>query len=1057
VGSGGANRTPVVGIGASAGGIDAFRSFFMHMPLDTGLAFVVILHLPADRKSLLAEILGRFTSMKVIDASDGCTLQPNCVYVPPPGIAVRMHEGRLYSQRHEVDDARETAPIDIFFDSLGTALLEEAVGVVLSGTGSDGALGLKAIRTRGGLTLAQQMDGTAAQYDGMPSSAIAAGVVDIIAPVERMAAHILSARQARLNADAAVQPSTEQIESARLQICQALQRQVGHDFSGYKESTFLRRVQRRMQVLDITDLNTYVARLNSDPPEVLMLFRDLLIGVTSFFRDVEAFEFLQREIVPRLFEGKAAEATVRIWVAGCATGEEAYSLAILMREHMDAMRETPPHVQILATDIDDAAIATARAGRYPGTLLDGMSPTRRARFFVAGRSGTYTVSRDVRELCTFSAHSLTRDPPYSRIDLVSCRNLLIYLDMDLQKTVLPALHYALLPGGTLLLGSSESISQHETLFATIDRKHRIFERRDTPTPPLRQPAGRTLQWGQEKNGNSDGFDSTGRKGVSKLLNRANLRVLERYAPAFVVISADGDIAQYSSRTGKFLEAAPGLPNQNAFAMCRHGLQVPLRDALHQAIDTGRTSERTYMPYATSGEPLGRVTLVVDPLPDQGATALYLVLFIEGTSSDGELSTQRMSEAGIGSTPDRQMEYELRDAQDQLRLLTEEHGTALEELTSANEELRSINEEFQSTNEELETSKEEIQSINEELQTVNSQLSSKLEELDGKNSDLQNLFESAQVATLFLDPYLIVRGFTPAVASIYNVIPSDIGRPLSDIVNQLKYTDLRADVERVLNTLQPLERRLGRIDDQAHYLMRILPYRTPDSTVDGTVITFVDVTSIVQAEQHQRLLVDELNHRVKNMLTVVISMATQTLRRSTTLQEFSDNYLGRVHALAAAYALLTHQSWQTVPLRDLLTEELRAFSAFDRDNVWLDGPPLLLQPRAALALGMAIHELATNAVKYGALSVPLGTVRVTWRLEEADPSQFVLEWIESDGPPVSPPTHHGFGRTLIERGLTADLSAQVQMEFPVEGVRARVRASYASVFSPDTAREPGTSW
>ena len=1048
------NHAPVVGIGASAGGIEAFRAFFEHMPEDSGLAFVVILHLPPDKKSLLADILGRCTPMPVIDAHDGCPVAANCVFVPAPGMAVRFTDGRLYSHRTAADEPRDPNPIDIFFDSLATGLHEDAIGVVLSGTGSDGALGLKAIQAKGGITLAQQMDGGTGQrggltqYGGMPASAIAAGVVDIVAPIDSMAAYILGARQARTRSAPALEPATEEVEAARLRICQLLLRHVGHDFSGYKESTFLRRVQRRIQMLNIDTPAAYVARLESDAAEIGMLFRDLLIGVTSFFRDPDTFELLQRQVVPRLFAGKSADDTIRVWVAGCATGEEVYSLAMLMREYMDTRQEQLPRVQILATDIDEAAVATARAGRYPATLLEGISAPRLARFFSAGRAGSYTISKDVRELCTFSAHSLIRDPPFSRINLVSCRNLLIYLDSDLQNVVLPALHYALVPGGTLLLGSSEAIAQHDSLFTTVDRKHRIFERRDTPTPPLRQTAARNLLLGLTSGGSADGVEGINHRSAARLLNRANVRVLERFAPAFVVVGAEGDIAQYSSRTGRFLEAASGLPNQNVFAMCRHGLQTPLREALRQAAESGRTAERAQIPFGDPDEPMRRVTLVVDPLPKQGAAALYLVLFIEAdrqeeaAQQDAQSSQERVADSRWSDQHDRQLEYELRDTQDRFHLLTGEHGAALEELTSANEELRSINEEFQSTNEELETSKEEIQSINEELQTVNSQLSTKLEELDTKNSDLQNLFESTQVATVFLDPHLIVRGFTPAMASIYNLIPSDIGRPLSDIVSQLQYAGLHEDVERVLNTLQPLERRLSRHDGTAHYLMRILPYRTPDSAVNGTVITFVDVTSIVEAEQHQKLLADELNHRVKNMLTVVISMATQTLRRASTLPEFSANYLGRVHALASAYSLLTNQSWQTVPLRDLLDDQLRAFASVDRKNILLDGPALLLRPRAALALGMALHELATNALKYGALSVPSGTVRLHWRLEQgADTPEFVLQWRETDGPPVHAPAHRGFGLALIERGLSGDLSAHVAVEFAAEGVRATLRAPY----------------
>lgn len=394
-----------------------------------------------------------------------------------------------------------------------------------------------------------------------------------------------------------------------------------------------------------------------------------------------------------------------------------------------------------------------------------------------------------------------------------------------------------------------------------------------------------------------------------------------------------------------------------------------------------------------------------------------------------------------SNADHHLENELRDTREQLQSITEEHDTALEEVRSTNEELHSVNEELQSTNEELETSKEEIQSINEELQTANAQLADKVDELDHKNSDLKNLFEGTQVATVFLDPYMIIRGFTPAVASIYNLIPSDKGRPFTDIVGRLRYSELREDVAHVLTTLGPLERRIERDDNAMHYLMRILPYRTPESTVDGVIVTFVDVTSIVQAEKHQRLLVDELNHRVKNMLAVVVALARQTMRRSGTMEEFSENYLGRVHALASAYSLLSNASWKTVSLRDVVMEELKPFLENEGKNAVLRGPLVLLPARAALSLGMAIHELTTNAVKYGALSVPEGKVSVIWSVEnnEEGGNRLTLEWVEQDGPPVEAPEHRGFGTMLIERGLKQDMRAEVTMDFAREGVRAKLTA------------------
>ena len=924
------------------------------MPPGHGLAFVVILHLPANRKSMLPDILSRWTSMRVVEATDNMPVEANTIYVPPPQATTTLVDGHLHILMPSPQGPREGRLIDHFFDSLASSLRECAIGIVLSGTGTDGSLGLKAIKENGGLTMAQGADGTSPEYDGMPTGAIATGAVDLIASVEAMPGHLIRLTDAWLKPpDLTAETPPEAIEGARLAICAILRSRLNHDFTGYKQKTFLRRVQRRMQVLNLPDMRDYVERLREDREEVVLLFRDLLIRVTSFFRDADAFDALARIALPRLFQGASAGTTIRVWVPGCATGEEAYSLAILLREHMDGLEEAP-RVQVFATDIDEPAIAAARSGRYPTTLLEGLSEQRRNRFFTQTNTA-YVVTKEIRELCTFSEHSLVRDPPFSRIDLISCRNLLIYLDNDLQTRVIPAFHYALVPGGILLLGSSETTTRHEELFTTLDKAARIFQRRDVPSPPLKIFA-------EGLGGHSNGMSS----------KQADCPSPRPWIAATAPRSGDGKSGHDQAGPNG---VSAGAQPVNGFAATR----------------------------------IGRV---LSP------------------------ALRRFSPGALV----RDLQDHLSQTAGELQAVREEHETALEELRSSNEELQSVNEEFQSTNEELETSKEEIQSVNEELHTVNLQLSDKVDELDRTNSDLKNLFESTDVATIFLDRHLVIRGYTPAVGTIYNLIPSDHGRPVTDIVHHLTYTGLRDDVSYVLNTLEPLERRVSHEDGETHYILRILPYRGPNSEVNGTLVTFLNVTSIVLAEQHQRLLVDELNHRVKNMLTVVISMAQQTLRRAATLDEFSSAFMGRVHALTASYTLLSRQNWSSVPLRDILVEEAKPYLSLDGSNIGFEGPLVLLNPQGALAIGMAIHELATNAVKYGALSTPDGSIRVSWKVEDNGGTQeLLLDWVETGGPLVAEPTHRGFGMTLIERGFAHELSGQAFLEFRTDGVRARLIA------------------
>ncbi len=866
---------PIIGIGASAGGIDAFHLFFQNMPAKCGMAFVVILHLPADRKSMLTEILARWTSMQVIEVTNRVAIKPERVYVPPPHAIVTLEDGHLIVEMPPAGSERVLRPIDAFFDSLGSALRERAVGIVLSGTGSDGSLGLKAIKECGGLTIAQGSNGTSPEYGEMPAGAIATGAVDLVAPVEDMPSHLLRLRERStgLN-DPHLDASTT--DTLRLEICEILLSQLGHDFSGYRSQTFLRRVDRRMRVVNAATLPEYIVRLKDDHAEVTHLFRDLLIRVTSFFRDEETFEILAAKVIPRLFEDKHADGTVRIWVPGCATGEEAYSLAILLREYLDSLKGAP-RVQLFATDIDEPAIATARLGRYPKTLIEGLSAERRGRFFDFS-NGSYAVAKEIRDLCTFSLHNLIRDPPFSTMSLVSCRNLLIYMNTELQNRVIPVFHYSLIPGGMLLLGSSESVAQHSGLFATVDKAARIFRRLPGRSPELQ------MQWQR-------------------------------------------------------------LPQD-----------------MRQSSDPGTTSRGTHtargnMPSLQLPSPVERFKELLGDDPVDPGTGAHLRGAIKILCEE-------------------------------LQSLGEEHQTALEELRSANEELHSVNEEMQSTNEELETGKEELQALNEELHTVNFRLTEKVDELNHTNSDLKNLFESTQIATVFLDRHLVIRSFTPAITGVYSLIPSDLGRPLTDIVSHLKYASLREDVAFVLSTLAPLERRVDRDDHTIQYIMRIVPYREPDSTVTGALVTFIDVTNIVKAEEalvaadvRKDVFLATLSHELRNPLAPIrtagellqspklspedLNRARSIIGRQVThMSSLLDDLLD-VSRITRGTFLLKKEYASIRAVMDDAIEAVRGALDAKRHTLRVDSPsdrPVVVEVDP-VRITQALTNLLTNAVKY----------------------------------------------------------------------------------------------
>ena len=1024
---------PIVGVGASAGGIEALEGFFRGMPDNPGIGIVVLTHLNPERESILHEIIARYTKLEVQVAADGARVGKNCVHVLPADTILGIENGSLTIIRPDTR-FRERKPIDVFFSALALDIGEYAAGAVLSGSDGDGTLGIKAIKERGGLTLAQTRNGFGPGHPGMPDSAISTGYVDLAIPVEAMGGKLVEfARGLRLldgiAEGSAPQPDDAAMEIERLEIYAILRNQVGHDFSGYKPKTFLRRVQQRMQVAHLATLPAYVARLRQDPAEAHALFRDLLINVTNFFRDADAFENLASQIIPKLFERRGADDTVRVWVPGCATGEEVFSIAILMREHMDTLTAVP-RIQVFATDIDEHALAVARAARYPAALLDSVSPERRRRFFI-GDGGSYVLAKEVRDLCVFSPHSVIRDPPFSRMDLVSCRNLLIYFGPDIQGQVIPTFHYALRPGGFLFLGTSENISQFRELFSPVDKKHRIFRSRDDVSPAYRMPLS-VRGWRSPP-----GVDANRKIAGTTLGIRQSVQtqVLDRFAPAHVVVNREGDVVYYSTKTGKYLEAAPGVPNRQLLTMARRGLRLDLRTVLREAIESDGSVSRNGVVVEGEDGRVQIVTLTVEPMSEPEEEPLYLVVFTdEGNSLSREEAAARsgtLQHDGVSLS----LERELRETRDRLQSLVEEYETALEELKSSNEELQSVNEELQSSNEELEASKEELQSVNEELHTVNGELNGKVEALDRANNDLQNLFNATNVATVFLDRQLTIRNFTPAVGRLFNVLPSDRGRPITDLSGPLQLPHLAQDVATIMSGTLHIERQVSRDDDGSHFLVQFSPYRDVDRAVAGVVVTFVDVTGLTRAEARLRVLVAELQHRTRNLLGVVQAIARQTLGKGGSLDAFKQ----RLSALGRVQGLISHASEEGVELGELVRLELQAHGALGElqnpGQVTLSGPPVALGLGRVQAVALVLHELATNATKYGALKDGGGKLSIDWRIGGTGDDRLLhIDWRES-GVALPPGSEgpEGFGMQLIRRSLTGTLRAETELDFGPDGV------------------------
>lgn len=867
---------PVVGIGASAGGLEAFRTFLEHLPEEPGMAFVLVQHLDPEHESELPTLLQRVTGIEVVQVENdgGMALEPNTVYVIPPARNMTIDGGKLHLS--EMDEPRaERAPIDHFFRSLAESQEGNAVGVVLSGSGSGGTNGLKRIKERGGITLVQDPD--EAEFEGMPRSAVRMGMVDVVAPVAELAEKLTQYRKSlnQIQLPREVEDLPESDEEALEKIFNQLHTRTGNDFSHYKRSTMLRRIGRRMQVHHIEELPQYLEYLREHDDEAQALFRDLLITVTNFFRDPEAFETLREEVLPQLFEGKEADDTVRVWATGCATGEEAYSVAILLHEYAATLDGPAPEIQVFATDVSEEVIKTARAGFFPENIAADVSEERLKRFFEAAAGG-YRVRRAVRESVVFARHDLMGDPPFSRLGLVVCRNLLIYLKREKQRGVFEVFHYALRPGGYLFLGSAESAAEAKDLFRAADKQHRVYRRHDDGTGPS---GIQEMPFMQRKLEPSDGWEADPSDRQEPSFEEVRLTLLDEYAPPGVVVNEQREIVHVFEGAGAYLRVAAGAPTHDVLEVIRPELRSALRSSLFQARNEAQDVRSRAVPLDVGGHGR-RIRLAVRPLPN---SSFLQVTFEredeeedraaradEGAGeeeapppSDGEPSDGRAGEAPPQDEEQRedlveQLEAELNEVRRERQGAVEEHETSMEELRASNEELQSMNEELRSTTEELETSKEELQSMNEELTTVNQELGSKNEELSEVNSDLKNLLTSTRIATLFLDRDLRVQRYTPRATDVFNIIESDRGRPIQHVTRKFDYDGLEADARQVLRDLQPIEREVENEEGRV-FLMQLHPYRTVEDKIDGVVLTFVDFTERKRAEEELRR--SEERHRL----------------------------------------------------------------------------------------------------------------------------------------------------------------------------------------------------
>lgn len=1146
--TGEAAYVPICGVGASAGGVKALQALFRELPVDLGIAYVVVLHLSPDHPSQMSEILATVTSMPVHQVTDTPELHANCVYVIAPDRELVIEGDNVHARPFTQPRGRR-APIDMLFRSIAQGR-GDGLAVVLTGAGSDGALGLGAIKEAGGVVLVQ--DPAEAEFPSMPNSAVTTGLADFVAPIPRLAeliAEIARSKEAVRSLDEAGTANDLR------RVVGILHSRTGHDFSGYKRATVSRRVLRRMQVRHVLSLTDYARLLQESPEEASELYRDMLISVTQFFRDPAAFESLAEDVIAPLLADVSMDG-IRVWVPGCATGEEAYSIAMLIAEAA-ARRQLTPRVQIFATDLDEGALNVARQGVYPGAIEADLSEERIQRFFIA-EGARYRIRKEIRDMVLFATHSVLKDPPFLRLDLISCRNLLIYLERQLQEKLCSLFNFGLQPERYLFLGSAETADAAQQLFMPLNRQARIYRSLAhglRALPVIAEPGGHSP---------SAALPLAGSAGGERLSEQPLVRhqaALEQAAPPSVLVDGTHRILHMSPGAGRYILHSGGTFSGRLSMVVRPELRLDLSHAIDRAISRK-------LPTLTLGAAVNidnqthRIAMNVVPIAGDNSASQALVVFLDGgpDADDDDAAPGENVSADAG-----RLRSELKSAKEALAVSRGEHDLAMQELRAANEELQSINEEYRSTAEELETSREELQSMNEELHTVNAELKKKLENISSAHSDLRNLTAATEIGTLFLDRQLQIRMFTPPIAELFNIKDSDIGRPLTNFTHRLQHNSVDAEIRRVLDQLMPLEAEIATTDGR-WLMMRVRPYRTIEDRIDGAVVSFVDMTSLrgaekreLESEMRYRLLFDsidqgfcvieilmgedgrpedyrfiavnrafsgqtgiadavgrrmrdlapslednwvenyarvaatqtpehfegpaaaldryfeayafpfgdpknnqvgvlfqeiterrrteserdmltsELSHRVKNTLAVVQGLASQTGRNARSVEDFRASFIGRLHALAKAHDLLLATQWSSADIKRLVETSLDAYDAAGGDVISISGPAIDLSPKQGLGLSLILHELSTNAAKYGALSTPEGRLAVQWSQENMGGSrEVVLCWEERGGPPVTAPQARGFGTKLIERASRFELGGEAELRFEPDGCTMHLR-------------------